>query len=171
MITELHELDSVEGITAVREWQHRSFAPDQRVQVQSVGVRERCGYFLVGTPGLQIVTEHALPVRFLAIMERVPVPVFDHIGSGRDMGVDVQPKLAVVGRKQALRIPSNGVGIGFGDEVIRVFQRTSVIPRRRKTTHRQNHPGSRDRDWQRRYPRPSRRRIRSLQFRGGPAKS
>ena len=87
------------------------------------GARE----FGIGAARLQIVREHALPISFLAVVQGMPVPVFDHVGAGRRHQVDILPQLAVIGRKLRPRIPADCLGVDFRDQVIRALERPRII--------------------------------------------
>ncbi len=56
------------------------------------------------------------------------MPVRDHVGAARHVAVDIQPELAVVGRKLRLGIPADGLGVGLRDEVVGAFQRPAQVP-------------------------------------------
>src|ERR1035437_4315916 len=66
-------------------------------------------------------------------MQRGPMPVFDHVGARRRMRVDNQAKLSGIFRILRARIPSDGLGVGFGDEIVRVLERASEIARKPDT--------------------------------------
>ena len=72
----------------------------------------------IGAVWLQIVRQHALPIRLLVGRDRGPVPVLHHVGAVGQMGVDVLAHLAVVGRKLEGRGPADGLRVGFGDQKI-----------------------------------------------------
>ena len=81
----------------------------------------------VGPVWLQIVRQHTFPIRFLVGGDRGPVPVLHHVGAVGEMGVDVFAHLAVVRRKLEGRVPANGLGVGFGYEIIPMLQRTREV--------------------------------------------
>jgi hypothetical protein len=76
------------------------------------------GRFAIDAVGLQIVAEDAAPVGFLAVVQRVPVPVGNETGAAGDMGVGGEAELAVVGRELRARIPADGLRVGLHDEVV-----------------------------------------------------
>ena len=43
------------------------------------------------------------------------------------MGVDIEAQLAVVGRELFFRVPANGLGVGFRDQVIGLLERARVV--------------------------------------------
>ena len=57
--------------------------------------------------------QDAFPVSLLTGVDRVPVPILDHVGAGGEIGVDVEPELAVVRRELPGRIPAKRLRICF----------------------------------------------------------
>src|SRR5260370_1772854 len=55
------------------------------------------------------------------------MPVFHHIGAAREICVDVETELAVVGRILIAGGPVGGLGVGLGDEVVGVFEGAGVV--------------------------------------------
>lgn len=86
-------------------------------------------HFGVGAIRFQVVGQNALPIGLLAIVDGVPVPVLHHVRAAAKMRVHIQPELAIVGRKLAFRIPSDGLRIGLSDQVIRLLQRPRIVAR------------------------------------------
>ncbi len=56
----------------------------------------------VSPVGFQVMGEDALPVSLLSVMNRMPVPVFHHIGAAGQVSEHVQPELAVIWRELRL---------------------------------------------------------------------
>src|ERR1039457_1668224 len=63
-----------------------------------------------------------LPVSLLTGVDRVPVPIFDHVGAGRQIRVDVETELSVVGRELPGRIPAKRLRIRFRYQQVLVYE-------------------------------------------------
>ena len=55
------------------------------------------------------------------------MPVLDHVGAGGEIGVDVEPELAVVGRELPGRIPAQRLRIGFRHQEVLVLERAGEV--------------------------------------------
>lgn len=60
-------------------------------------------------------------------MQRVPVPIFDHVCAGCKMGVNDQPRLSGILRVPRARVPSDGLRIRFGHQIIGVLEGPAEI--------------------------------------------
>src|SRR5437879_13149751 len=85
--------------------------------------------FSVSAVRFKMVRQHSLPVRFLPSMNGVPMPVFDHVRTRREVRINVQAELSVVGRELALGVPADGLGVGLGDQIVGLLQGTREIAR------------------------------------------
>ena len=71
--------------------------------------------------------KHALPIRLLPGMNRMPVPVLHHIRARRKIRINIQPKLSVIRRKLARRIPAECLRIRLSHQKIRPLQRPRKV--------------------------------------------
>ena len=89
---------------------------------------------LVDAVRLEVVAEQALPIRLLAVVQRVPVPVLDHVRAVGHVRPCLQPQLSVEGRVLARRVPADRLRVGLGDEIGRPLHRS------REVTHERDPP-------------------------------
>ena len=81
-VAELHELDPVMRIAAVKNRDFVGAFEIHQLEANPLELMGRSGHFVIGAARLKVVREHALPIRLLPVVKRVPVPILDHIGTG-----------------------------------------------------------------------------------------
>ena len=82
-----HEADSVAGVAAVED---RHLVANRQIdepRADSLQLMRGAADLSVRAVGLKVVTEHALPVGFLASVDGVPVPVLNHVCAVGDTSV------------------------------------------------------------------------------------
>ena len=85
----------------------------EQVRGESLEIRPDGGCLLVGVVGLQIVTEHPLPIALNGIVDGVPVPVAHSIRAGGQMAEGLEPELAGVGEPAEVAL-----GLGLQNQII-----------------------------------------------------
>src|SRR5437016_6087613 len=71
--------------------------------------------------------QYGLAIGLLTVMDRVPVPILNHVRAGSGMGVNIQAQLAIVWWKLLFGIPADGLCVGFRDQVVGLLERADVI--------------------------------------------
>ncbi len=122
-----HEADGVRGIDAVK---NRDVVVDFHVGQFGADLLEfvsDAADFGIRAIRFEVVAQHAFPVSLLAGMNRVPMPILDHVGPARYVRVNVEAQLPVVGRKLAGGIPAERLRVRFSDEKVAVLERARKI--------------------------------------------
>src|SRR5205823_9986859 len=83
--------------------------------------------FFVRSARCEVVAQHTFPVRFLTVVDRVPMPILDHVRTGGSVRIHIEPQLTVVRRILTLGIPANGLGVCLGNQIIRSEEHTSEL--------------------------------------------
>ena len=122
-----HEVEGVQGIQTQQDGDLVFFAEIDQLGSGLLQFLGDLGDFSVNPSGLQIVGQDAFPISFLAVVERVPMPVANEIGSSGDVEIDGQAELAGIGRKLAARVPSRRLGRGLGHQVVAALEAAGEI--------------------------------------------
>ena len=83
-----------------------------------------CFGFLVDRRRLEVMGKQAFPVGFHRVMDGMPVPVFDHLGTGCQMADCLQPQLT-----RERRPGWESLCFGFQNQIGRIFQTACLVTR------------------------------------------
>ena len=82
MIAEGHVADGVRGVGAEENSDLVFFFEIDQLRSDFFQFGSNAGDFVVGAIWFEVVREDAFPVGLLTVVQRMPVPIFDHVGAG-----------------------------------------------------------------------------------------
>ena len=97
-IAERHGIDRIRRIRTEENGHLRFRGKIRQLRTYSLQLTSDLGDFGIHPVGLQVVRQHTFPVGLLAVVQRRPMPVGDHVGPGGDVGVGCETELTGVRR-------------------------------------------------------------------------
>ena len=122
-----HEVDGVGGVAAPQDGDVVFDLQADQLRADLFELVRGTAHLRIGTIGLEVVRQDALPVSLLIRGNGSPVPVLDHVGAAGEIGVNVFAELTIVGRKLAFGGPTDGLGVGFSHQKVRVLERAGEV--------------------------------------------